>query len=156
MAAHIVTTENAAKIYQWLQERGGILVWQSHDLCDPGASVTTPAHGPDGAPTGSPGWKFPEPTRHITDPADVMVSEAEMLEEMDVTVMFQDGLRLVITKGSERRANQRLSKLRAANPGKEVWFTPSGRLDFPSVIFYRENAETPIVEFVARQGQPAG
>jgi hypothetical protein len=63
---HRISEENAPLISQWLEERGGILVWDSADLCDPGKSWTTPAHNADGTRTGKPSWQAQsEPARRI-------------------------------------------------------------------------------------------
>ena len=147
---HIVTPENAARIWSWLQERGGIIVWQSHDLGNPSASVTTPAQNKDGTPMGSPGWRYPEPTRLITDPTEVVVVKTELLEEMPITVKPK-GFRLVVTKGSERKCNARLKKLKFQHPRKNVWWTPSGDFMFPSVFFYIDTEEIPIEEYIKTQ-----
>jgi hypothetical protein len=46
-----VTPENAPRFSEWLKSRGGVAIWRSVDLSDPGASVSTPALTPEGTPT---------------------------------------------------------------------------------------------------------
>jgi len=43
MEKHIVTPEHATKMLGWLQTRGGIAVWPSVNLSNPGASWSTGA-----------------------------------------------------------------------------------------------------------------
>ena len=70
---HMVTAENAVKIWGWLQDRGGIAIWQSVNLSNAGASWTTPNEQADGTKTNKPTWQAEDrPSRIITDPAEVM------------------------------------------------------------------------------------
>ena len=52
------TTDNEAKLAEWLRTRGGIAVWRSKDLGSPslGAQQFTPATHTDGTVATSPHW----------------------------------------------------------------------------------------------------
>lgn len=87
MDKHIVASENAARIWNWLQARGGLAVWESINMSNPGASWTTPANKEDGTPTEKPTWQADsKPMRIITDPADVVVSVDEEVKRFRIGV----------------------------------------------------------------------
>jgi hypothetical protein len=148
MEKHVVEQTNAALIWSWLQERGGIIVWQSHDLSNPGRSVTTPARTADGNPVTSPGWRYPEPTRHITDPADVVVTLERVLETVPIKVrMGSQGMSLKVTDASARKMDRKVAnhQKRQANP---VWWEPTGDLFDHSAVIVTEDKRQPIAEFM--------
>jgi hypothetical protein len=68
-----VTADNAAKVWDWLQTRGGIAVWQSELIGDCSSGMTTPRFDKHGAPGTSPHWRCPGPPLLITDTAEVVV-----------------------------------------------------------------------------------
>ncbi len=58
MEPHICNEENADKFYDWLLHRGGLFIWRSVNLSNPGASWTSPATEKDGVtPYGKPSWQ---------------------------------------------------------------------------------------------------
>lgn len=113
---HRITAENAALVKLWLRDRGGILIWRSADLCDPGKSWTTPATGPDGTPTTKPSWQADAtPVRLITDPDDVEVITPKLVRRFHVALrMGASGTRIKLTDASGRRVHKALDK---AGPG---------------------------------------
>lgn len=100
---HIVTAENAPRILEWMKTRGGIKVWKSLDLSDPGASWTTPADRDD-----KPSWKA-EADRVITDPTEVIVVEYEVVKRFHVAVEPGDFLKINVTAGGSRRIRRELT-----------------------------------------------
>lgn len=109
---HVVTTENAAKIYNWLLTRGGIAIWESIDLSDPSASWTTPLKNADGTPATKPHWKAAStPSRVITDPAEVLVSTDIEVKRFRVGVRAgSQGMSLKVTDGGSRRIRREVAK----------------------------------------------
>lgn len=105
MEPHIVKEENAEKIAGWIKDRGGIAIWQSIDLSDPGFSVTTPAQEIDGTPYPKPHWKLAStPARIITDTAEVIVSRDAEVKRFHVAIRRgQQGMSLKVTDGGTRR-----------------------------------------------------
>lgn len=102
---------NAAQIAEWIKTRGGVLVWKSIDLGDPGASVTTPANNADGSPATKPGWKYAnEPARKVTDPAEVDVYTAKEVKRFRVCLKQAEVFRLVLTDGSTNRVRKAVAK----------------------------------------------
>lgn len=114
-----VSPENAPKFLEWLKTRGGLAIWRSIDLSDPGASCTTPVNGPDGKPATKPHWKYAEkPERIITDAAEVEVVTAKEVKRFHVAVRRgAQGFKLKLTDASSE-------KLRAAckRAGPESWY----------------------------------
>ena len=107
----IVFEENAPKFSDWLKNRGGLAVWQSIDLSDPGASCTTPALT-DGKPTTKPHWKYAnEPQRIVTDPAEVQVQRMKEVKRFHVATQRGSGfMQLVLTDASDTRVKKALDK----------------------------------------------
>ncbi len=100
MTLHIVMEENAALIAKWLRERGGIAIWHSANLSNPGMSWTTPKLTEDGQPMPKPTWQAENaPERLITDPAEVLVQTGREVKRFHV---FRYG----ITSGVQRRIAQ--------------------------------------------------
>jgi hypothetical protein len=101
---HTIGIENAERIDRWLRERGGIAIWQSINLSNPGASWTTPALTEDGKP-------YPKPTRQaaneptiITDPADILVAKDVEVKRFHIAVRLGgNGLQYKVSDGGTRR-----------------------------------------------------
>lgn len=103
---YVVTSENVAWISEWLKTRGGIAIWESLDLSDPGRTVTTPRLQANGEPVTKPGWKYSDaPVRIITDPAEVWVSVDEEVKRFHVA-----GFTLKVTDGGSRRIRREVEK----------------------------------------------
>ncbi|NLF98718.1 MAG: hypothetical protein GX565_01055 [Lentisphaerae bacterium] len=106
---HEVAVENAAQFVEWIRNRGGVTVWRSHDPGDPSASVSTPALT-DGKPTGSPHWKYTaNPAFVVTDPAEIMVYETEVVEHIRVALKRSQNY-AVLTDASQRRVDKALER----------------------------------------------
>lgn len=103
--------ENASKFADWLKTRGGIALWRSIDLSDPGASCFTPAMT-DGKPTTKPHWKYAnEPERIITDINDVEIYNAVEVKRFHVAVRpGSGGFSLKLTDASSRRLEAAVEK----------------------------------------------
>ncbi len=112
MDPYTVRAEDAAKIADWLRTRGGIAIWRSISLSNPGASWTTPANTEDGQPYPKPTWQAAnEPERIITDVADVMVSIDKEVKRFHVGVrMGSQGFSLKVTDGGTRRIRRAVAK----------------------------------------------
>lgn len=109
--ASIRSTE-AVKIAGWIRERGGLAVWPSIDLSDPGKQLLTPAREKDGQPTFKPHWSVAsEPKVIITDPAEVEVCEDVEVKRFRVGVrMGSQGMKMKVTDGGSRRIRAAVAK----------------------------------------------
>ncbi len=109
---YTINSENMALISKWMKTRGGIAIWRSRDLSDPGRSVTTPRLQESGEPTTKPGWQYGnEPDQIITDPAEVWISVDEEVKRFHVAVrMGSQGFSLKVTDGGTRRIRKEVEK----------------------------------------------
>ena len=116
MEKHICAPENAQKFMAWLQTRGGLAIWRSVNLSNPGASWTSPVNAPDGTPVKKPCWEAEEtPSRIITDPAEVEVVVEKEVKRFHVAVRRgANGFMLKCTDASSkkiRRAEEKAGPL---------------------------------------------
>ena len=144
---HHCTAENAMRTLSWIRTRGGLALWQSIDLSDPGKSWTTPALTEDGKPYEKPTWKAAsEPYRIITDAADVLVDIPKEVKRFHVAVYTgAQGLKIKVTDGGSRRIRAAVRK--AADQYGEAW----SEFDYgtqEAVIFVAEKS-VPLSEWEA-------
>jgi hypothetical protein len=123
MENYVVQQADAAKILEWIKTRGGILIWESINLSNAGASWTTPALDATGAPVTKPNWQCAnEPSRKITNVAEVDVVTAQEVKRFHVgTRMGGSGLSVVVTDGGSRRIRSEVAKAENKH-GKPAWY----------------------------------
>ena len=104
--------QNAHNMMEWLRTRGGLAVWRSVDLSDPSASWTTPVNDKDGKPFTKPTWKAEsQPSRIITDAADVVVTTDKVVERFHVaTRVGRNGLMVKLTDASSAKLRKKMDK----------------------------------------------
>ena len=101
----------AVKVARWIAECGGLAVWISHDLGNPGKCWYTPARLTDGTIPQRPHWSCAwQPARVITDLAAVEVVERREARRFRVAVRPGYGLSLVLTDASTRRLDAALGE----------------------------------------------
>jgi ribosomal protein S6 len=108
---YVVAYENADKIVFWLNNRGGIAIWKSIDLSDPGKTWTTPAKQENGDPYQKPTWKVGNDPEIITDVSQVGVSVDREVKRFRIGVRrgFQ-GFTLKVTDAGSRRIRREVEK----------------------------------------------
>lgn len=110
--------QNAERFAMWIRERGGICLWKSLNLSNPGASWCTPFTTEDGQEAGKPNWQTEN------TPAVVVTSMDEVGVEIPVEVrrikisLIQRGLKVVLTDGSTRKVREALDKV-----GERAFYT---------------------------------
>ena len=106
-----VTPTNAPKLAEWIAKRGGVAVWRSVDLSDPGCSMSTPALT-DGGPTGKPHWKVDsKPERIITDASLIDVVTRKEVKRFRIAVRRGgQGLSMKLTDHSSRKLRMAVDK----------------------------------------------
>ena len=111
MEKHMVSEANAADIWDWLNTRGGLAIWRSVNLSNPGASWTTPVNDSKGNKVSKPSWQAEStPSRIIVDPAEVEVVTAKELKRFRVGIRQSgNGLSLKVTDGGTRRINKAIN-----------------------------------------------
>lgn len=112
---------DAEKIHHWLLTRGGIFIWRSVNLSNPGASWTSPAKDSNGMPTSKPTWQAAnEPEQHITAIADVRVRTKKEVKRFHVAVRMR-GLSLKVTDAGSRKLRAEVEKAEQKY-GKSAWY----------------------------------
>jgi hypothetical protein len=108
---HEVVEHNADRFLEWIQKRGGVAVWESINLSNPGASWSTPAQTEDGQPMKKPTWQAAnEPAKIITDPAQIAVLTVKEVKRFHVAVEHREGFQLVVSDGGSRRIRSEVAK----------------------------------------------
>ncbi len=118
-----VSLENAQKFWDWIKTRGGIAVWRSVNLSNPGASWSTPAMDEKGNNYPKPTWQAAnEPERIIIDPNDVEVYSSKEVKRFHVAIRRgSQGLTLKLTDGGSRRVERAVAKAEE-DTGKDAWY----------------------------------
>jgi hypothetical protein len=112
MKFHIVHINHAKTMWDWMQNRGGLAIWKSINLSNPGASWTTPVLDQDGKPYGKPTWQADnEPSRIITDPDEVIVTRDEEVSRLRVSLRrSSNGLMIKCTDTSSARIRKAVER----------------------------------------------
>jgi hypothetical protein len=160
MDKHYVTSDNAETIWDWLQNRGGIALWRSVDLSDPGKSWTTPAQEEDGSPKRKQHWKMEEqPHRIITDPAEVEVHVPKEVNRFHIAIRpGSNGLSLKVTDGSTRRIQKAVVKANREHCNDEDLAFYEFDYSTQEAVIFVPDRQLPIEEFIneLRPPQPTG
>ena len=146
---HVVSPENAAKILAWLQHRGGLALWHSADLSDPGKSWTAPFLTETGEPKGKEHWQMQEqPARVITDPAEVEVHVPKEVKRFHIAIRRKGGFRFALTDGSTTRVRRAVAKANQqyCRGESHAWY----EFDYDSqeAVIFVPDARVPLLEFV--------
>lgn len=154
-ALYTCDEKDAEKIHHWMLSRGGIAIWRSVNLSNPGASWTTPALDSNGLPTNKPTWQADgQPERVITDIADVRVSTAKEVKRFHVaTRMGGGGLQIKVTDGGSRKLRAEVAKVKEQY-GKDAWYEFDYGDEKNAVILIEDSAIS-LAEWVAKQSKEA-
>ncbi len=150
---HHILAANAEQIWKWFQERGGIAIWKSVDMSNPGRSWTTPLRDAEGNPTARQDWRMEQtPSLIITDPAEVVVDVPKEVKRFRVAVRAgSQGLTLKCSDASSRRIRRECAKA-----GQESWhefdyarqeaviFVPGESMPLPQYIRALAGSPSPI------------
>lgn len=147
---HQVGVNNAQQIFSWIRDRGGIAIWDSQNLSDPGRTWTTPLHNQDGTRrTEKPHWSANQIARVITDPAEVEVVVAKELRRFHVAVrMAANGMILKLTDASSKQVRRAVAK--AVQEFGDAWH----EFDYESqknAVIYVPAEVVPLAEWMRRQ-----
>jgi hypothetical protein len=113
---------NAPLFAKWIRERGGVAVWESANLSNPGMSWSTPVMTESGEKTGKPNWQSEEVPVVYTDPEMVVVDTSKEVKRFKVGVRVGgNGLTLKVTDGGSRRIRKAVGKA-VEEYGKEAWY----------------------------------
>jgi hypothetical protein len=115
MTKHHCSPENAQKMKDWIANRGGLAIWESQDLGDPGRSWTTPVLDEEGNPVGPPHWKCGGPgarqSRIITDMKDVEVITDKEVRRFPLHLSkHMQGMTIVLTDACSKKVRKALDQ----------------------------------------------
>lgn len=139
-----IPAENAAQFKMWFETRGGLAIWGSLDLGNPGQTYTTPRLNKDGVQPDKPHWgATTEPIRIITDISEVEVVTGKEVKRFKVkTRMGSQGLSIKLSDDSSRRLKEAVAKA-----GKGAW----SEFDYKNqqAIIYVPGSRVPLSDWKA-------
>ena len=149
---HRILVANADQVWRWFQERGGIAVWKSIDICTAGQSWTTPLRDSEGNSMPRQDWRMEEkPSLTITDPAEVVVDMPREVKRFRIAVRVGgQGLLLKCTAAASRRIRRECEKA-----GEGAWHD----FDYATqeAVILVPGESKPLVEYVrGRMGLSVG
>lgn len=99
--------DDAHLLWRWIQNRGGIAVWRSVNLSNPGASWRTPADVKE-----KPTWEAGDVSEIVTDPESVIVSFDKEVKRFHVGVRpgANNPCVFKVTDGGSRRIRAETEK----------------------------------------------
>lgn len=99
-------TNNATKLQEWCEKRGGVAKWKSINLSNPGYSWSTPALNEDGTPYSKPNWQCGNTPEIVTDPKEIGIIERELYKAIPVGLQRGDGLSFTLTPAATRKVHK--------------------------------------------------
>lgn len=145
---HVCMPQNAKQMLEWIKTRGGLALWRSINLSNPGKTWTTPAKAPDGKPMPKQSWEMAnEPYRVITDPTEVEVHVPKEVKRFRVGVrMGSQDFSLKVTDGGSRRIKREVAK--AKENYSDAWY----EFDYSTqeAVIMVPDSKSPLEEFVAK------
>ena len=147
---HVCMPHDAELLLKWIKTRGGLALWRSVNLSNPGKTWTTPVKAPDGSPMPKQSWEMAnEPYRIITDPAEVEVHVPKEVKRFHVGVrMGSQGFTIKVTDGGTRRIRREVAK--AKEKYGDAWY----EFDYVTqdAVIMVPDVKIPLEEFVAKLG----
>lgn len=108
---HTIDVEHAARVADWIKNRGGLFVWSSVNLSNPGAGWTTPFLNADNTEVTKPSWQCGQNPQHFTDASEIGVVTYKEVKRFRVGVTRGGGvLDYVVTDGGTRRIRREVAK----------------------------------------------
>ena len=147
---HVCMPHDAELLLKWIKARGGLALWRSVNLFNPGKTWTTPAKAPDGSPMPKQSREMANaPYRIITDPAEVEVHVPKEVKRFRVGVrMGSQGFSLKVTDGGSRRIKREVAK--AKEKYGDAWYESD--YSTQDAVILVPDSRLPLEEFVAKLG----
>lgn len=146
---HQTLPEHAEKMMEWITARGGLALWSSVNLSNPGATWTTPLNDEQGNPVRKPTWQVGEqPYRVITDAAEVEVTIPREVRRMNVSVrMGAQGTMMKLTDASSARLRKAVQRAADRTADKQAWY----QFDYlhQQAVIYVNDKVLPLTEYLA-------
>ncbi len=150
MIKHRVMSHDASRIWEGLQNRGGIAIWHSADLSDPGKTWTTPLLNKHGYPAAKQHWKMEdEPRRQITDPEEVVVDVPKEVKRFHIALRRgSTGFSIKLTDGSSRKLERAVEKANEQYCQGETLAWYEFDYDTQEAVILVPDQSIPIEEFI--------
>ena len=137
---HPCNPQDAHKILEWMETRGGLALWHTHDLSNPGQTWTCPLRDAAGKYATKPTWSAGQIHRVIDDVHDAVVEVPKEIGRWRVAVERRGSMYLKCTTTSSRK----IKRFQAAHPGSFYNFDYSVQ----EVVFFVADSITPIKQWV--------
>ncbi len=160
---YVCDARNAEKIHDWILHRGGVFIWKSINLSNPGGSWSTPAtirrgdcegsKAAEGSPDDilpypKPNWQCGNEPRHITSLSDVVVATAKEVKRFHVAIRMA-GLSYKVTVAGTQKIRTEVDKA-AKNYSRPAWYQFDYGSEKNCVIFV-EDTVMPLMEWAQRE-----
>jgi hypothetical protein len=140
--------ENVAQFLDWFKNRGGIAVWLSADLSDPGRTYFRPYLTKDGKPMEK-SAQLHAMLALLTDSADMDVVTYKEIKRFHVaTRLGANGLKVKVTSGGTNRIRKAVAK--AAKEYGDATFT-FDYMDYNNAVILVPENPTPLSEWEVGQ-----
>lgn len=115
---HTIAVEHVTLIRDWLKNRGGVAIWDSINLSNPGGSWTAPVNDEHGQPKSKPTWQAGNaPSRVITDATEIQVVTPREVSRFHIALQQGSGFSVVLTDASTRKVRRAVEKA-----GPDAWY----------------------------------
>lgn len=102
--------ENAQKFWSWIKTRGGVAVWHSVNLSNPGVSWSTPKLQENGEPSTPPTWQSGNEPKVITDPELIEVFTSTEHKRFHVAIQRGGSFNFKCTDASSKKIRREVEK----------------------------------------------
>lgn len=140
--------ENVGRFLDWLENRGGIAVWNSVNLGNPGATWSAPINDEEGNVKGKPSWQAGKVIRIITDINDIDVVTSKEIKRFHVATR-QTLMSIKVTEGGSCRINNAVAK--AAEEHGDAWHEFDYE-DYKNAVICVPGETTPLSEWEVNSG----
>lgn len=142
------TPENAPKLADWIATRGGIAVWNSANLSNPGGQWLTPSLDAEGKRVPKPTWQAAdEPEMIVVMPERVGVEAISEFKRIRVALRrSSNGLMLKLTDHSQHMVDKALAACEAKHGN--AFAERDARDGRPGMAICYVVAETPLLDWL--------
>lgn len=140
--------ENVGRFFEWMENRGGIAVWNSANLNNPTATWCTPIQDENGNFNKKPNWQASEIIRIITDINDIDVVTSKEIKRFHVATRIK-GLTSKVTGGGSRRIHAAVAK--AKKEYGDAWYE-FDYYDYNNAVICVPGERTPLSEWEVNSG----
>ena len=147
---HECSPENVGRFLDWLENRGGVAVWNSANLSNPGATWSAPVNDEEGNVKGKRSWQAGKVIRIITDINDIDVVISKEIKRFHVaTRQARNSMSIKVTDGGTRRIHAAVAK--AEKEYGDAWYEFDYD-DYENAVICVPDEKTPLSEWEVNSG----